>query len=351
MKGIFTKLILCALLVSGIVVKSNGQINLPVFENIIQGGGEDMSTYMNNYIAPFMNSFGTGIDNGWYNTAAPHESLGFDLTFYVSAVAVPTADKIFTFNESEYNALRLASGASTAELPTLMGGATDDLLVSTFTDPTLGPVSSPPFDAPPGFGEDLPANYVPVPMVQLAVGVVKKTELILRYAPTVTFGDDFEMTFFGIGVKHDFGQWIPGLKGAPVDLSVLLGYTNLNTTYSFGNNPVIQTSPDAEAAFDAGAFTFQVLASKQISVLTIYGGIGFNSVSSKFKMSGSYGYQDVSNPSVIVFVDDPVDLKFPLSGPRATLGFRLKVAVFALNVDYTLQKYNTITLGFGINVR
>ncbi|MFZ6000938.1 MAG: DUF6588 family protein [Bacteroidota bacterium] len=36
---------------------------------------------------------------------------------------------------------------------------------------------------------------------------------------------------------------------------------------------------------------------------------------------------------------------------RASAGLRLKLAVFTFHGDYTLQKYSTITAGFGISVR
>ena len=329
--------------------------SLPNFDEIIIAGGADMSTYMNHYIRPFMNSFGTGVANGWYNTAATHEPLGFDLTFYVSLVSVPDQDLTFNFLQSEYNNLRLATGGPDAVLPTLIGGTTGGLqFVSSVTDPVTGTeVTSPPFDVPGGVGEDIPTKNIPVPMLQLAVGVVKNTELIVRYAPTVTIGDDFELKFFGIGLKHDFKQWIPGIKTIPIDLSILIGYTNLNTDFFFSNTgtSVVQVSPGSKASFDARIWTVQALVSKKISVLTVYGGIGYNSINSEYDMTGEYGFQDVLDPPKTVFVEDPVSLEFPLNGFRATAGLRLKFAIFTLHADYTLQEYNTLTVGFGFSVR
>ena len=330
---------------------------LPNFDEIIIAGSEDMSTYMNHYIRPFMNSFGTGIANGWYNTAATHQPLGFDLTFYVSLVSVPDQDLSFNFLQSEYNNLRLATGGPDAVLPTLIGGTTGGLqFVSSVTDPVTGTVvNSPAFNVPKGVGEDIPTKNIPVPMVQLAVGIIKNTELIVRYAPTVTIGKekDFELKFFGIGVKHDFKQWIPGIKTVPIDLSILIGYTNLNTDFFFSNTgtSVVQVSSGSKASFDARIWTVQALVSKKISVLTVYGGIGYNSINSEYDMTGEYGFQDVLDPSKTVFVEDPVSLEFPLNGFRATAGLRLKFAIFTLHADYTLQEYNTLTVGFGFSVR
>ncbi|MCK7537016.1 MAG: hypothetical protein MZV63_41670 [Marinilabiliales bacterium] len=32
------------------------------------------------YISPYANGIGAGLSGGWYNTAKPHSTLGFDLT-------------------------------------------------------------------------------------------------------------------------------------------------------------------------------------------------------------------------------------------------------------------------------
>ena len=88
---------------------------------IIQAGGQDMNIYVGHYISPFMEAFGTGINAGWYNTAQTHEKLGFDISFTANIVVVPEENRLFTFLESDYSNLKLNSGATTAELPTLMG--------------------------------------------------------------------------------------------------------------------------------------------------------------------------------------------------------------------------------------
>jgi hypothetical protein len=346
--------ILCALLGFTIVLAApriNAQVFDPglSFDELIKGGGEDMSTYMGYYVEPFVNAFGTGIANGWYNTAAPHETLGFDLTVYGSFVSVPDEELFFTFLESDYNNLSLFSGGS-ADLPTMLGGETTVELVSTYTDSQSGQtVTSAPFAAPNGFGEDLPTNYVPVPMLQLGIGIPKNTELIVRYAPVVS-NNDLDLTFFGIGLKHDIKQWIPGIRTLPFDLSVLVGYTNLDMKVFLNSSDVIQGSDNREGIFDVTALTFQALVSKKVSVLTVYGGIGYNSVKSNFAMKGDYTIPtDV--PGVGFGVSDPVNLDYTLNGIRATVGLRVKLAVFTLHTDYTIQEYNTITCGLGISVR
>jgi hypothetical protein len=50
-------------------------------------------------------------------------------------------------------------------------------------------------------------------------------------------------------------------------------------------------------------------------------------------------------------IKDPLTLSTDSNGFRGTLGMRIRLAVIAFHADYSFQKYNTITGGFGINFR
>ena len=341
-------------IIAGILVVvsfTDSKAQFPDFGTLLASGSDDMSLYMHDYVQPFMNTYGTGISSGWYNTAAPHKSLGFDLTIYGSLVSVPSAEKTFQFLQNNYNSLRLSSGDTDTQMPTLLGGTTSEQIFADYTDPGTGQqIVTEQFNAPGGLEESLPTSKVPVPMIQFAIGIVKNTELIVRYAPAVSLGDDFTFKFFGLGIKHDIKQWIPGLKSFPLDLSILVGYTNLDTQYKFPTNGVVETT-DGVGFFDMNSWTFQALISKKISVITFYGSLGYNSVKSNFKMLGTYTIRDANNPLLSISIPDPVNIDFPISGFRTTLGMRLKLALFTFHADYTLQQYNTLTIGFGISVR
>jgi hypothetical protein len=59
-------------------------------------------------------------------------------------------------------------------------------------------------------------------MLQLGIGTFKKTNLIIRYTPSITY-NEFKTSMFGLGIKHDIMQWFPGLKRVPIDVAVLAG--------------------------------------------------------------------------------------------------------------------------------
>jgi hypothetical protein len=206
------------------------------------------------------------------------------------------------------------------------------------------------FDAPPGIDVEDFGGYVPVPMLQLGLGIVKNTDLKFRFVPTQKSEEEgYEIGLFGVGIMHDFKQWIPGLKQVPIDLSVFVGYTKLTTDFDLSDSDQSFTT-DGAASYNVSALTYQVLISKKLSVITFYAGLGFNRVSSEMKMTGTYNIETDTPGDPLVLID-PIDQNFDSSGPRGTLGMRLKLAIVTLHADYTIQDYNTISVGFGFSVR
>jgi hypothetical protein len=81
------------------------------------------------------------------------------------------------------------------------------------------------FSLPKGTGNP----YMPTPMLQLGIGLIKETEIMGRYMPTFSYGDS-KIGMWGIGLKHSVSQWVPFLKKIPVlNVSIMGGYTKLNS--------------------------------------------------------------------------------------------------------------------------
>lgn len=176
-------------------------------------------------------------------------------------------------------------------------------------------------------------------MLQLGFGLPKGIDIKLRLIPKIDLGDG-KFNLFGIGVMHDVKQYIPGIKNLPFDLSAFVGYTGMKLDVPLDPS----ANPNQKGIFEVKATTIQGIISKKISVVTFYGGLGYNIAKSNLALLGTY---DIGG----TMVTNPVDLNFAASGTRLTTGMRLKLAVFTFHADYTLQKYNALTFGFGINVR
>lgn len=298
------------------------------------------------YATPFMNSLTLSMNQGWYNTAKAHKIAGIDLTITANAMTIPESELFFDATKIGLKVVELDNSGANPNYPlapTLLGP--EDEPTFSYTDEATGMKET--FVGPGGIDLEgnLGKNWLPVPMANLGIGLPKGTDLKLRFTPTIDLGDDSSLKIFGVGIMHDVKQWIPGIKLLPFDLSGFVGYTHVKLDSYFDHN----TNPDQHGIFEMNATTIQGVISKQFSVLTLYGGLGYNIAKSNIAMKGTYDINGngEADPDEV----DPLDLKFAASGVRSTVGFRLKLAVLTLHADYTLQKYKCLTAGIGISVR
>ncbi|RLD22312.1 MAG: hypothetical protein DRI71_07675 [Bacteroidetes bacterium] len=348
------KTIKLAILSLALTVSTN---SFAQFEDFLLGGAEDANVLFGHYMTPFLKGMGYGFNNGWYNTAKPHESFGFDITLSFNAAIVPEVDQAFEFVASEYNFTRIQSGPTT--LPTLMGNNSTSVLENYINQQDLDP-NLPPgevvvgnYGAPDGIADDLKGYginqvAVPSPIVQVGLGLFKGTEIKVRWLPTIT-SDDFNYKYFGIGGMHSISQWLPVLKDMDfLDISAFVGYTKISAGYNIpaGNIAGVNQS----AIFEVNTLTYQILASAHISVITGYIGLGMDNFTTTFQMLGTYDIYP--NEPLVPALVDPIDLRAEGHGSfRTTLGARLKLAILTLHFDYTIREYNTMTAGLGFSFR
>ena len=317
----------CGLFVS---IRSSAQSDL---DNLLKGSQADANYLAQGYLEPVLNAVGSGLAQGWYNTAAPHKKWGFDLTINVSSIQFPSSELAYHVDNTKLTTLNIISPAN-GMAPTVIGAD-----VSPVYNYKATPTGT--FNGPPGVNiQDIPLGGLPLPMVNLGLGIPWNTELKFRYGSYSGSGGT-KFSLFGVGVVHDIKQHIPGIKLAPFDLSAFVGYTTMSSEVGFDS-----ANPSQIGKADFSATTIQGLIGKKFSVLTVYGGIGYNFSSGSFKVLGSF--PDSTTGATLV---DPVSLSSSISGPRATAGLRLKLAIFTLHGDYTFQRYNTLTVGFGFSVR
>ncbi len=330
------------------------------FGSFLEAGTADAEKLLEGYLEPAFLGFGYGINSGWYNTAKPHKLLGFDITPTVSFAFVPSSAEFFTIDDSEFTNLEVIGtldingnlGPGITSSPTLFGPNLPNeelpFLRYTSDNGTPGDTSDDTqvsISAPTGLGldEEIGFSAVPSGMVQVGIGLMKNTELKLRIIPKIESTNDqgqtdFSFEMFGVGFMHDLKQWVPGFKQLPIDVSGFIGWNRMKTT--------IALDPDfgQSATFSTSSFTLQGLVSKQLAILTLFGGVGIANTRTKFDLLGEYETEGGT------FVD-PISFDFASTGPRINLGFRLKLLILTLHADYAIQKYSTLTTGIGISVR
>jgi len=311
-------------------------------DRLLLAGEEDAALLIEGYISPAVNTLTHGIVNGWYNTAKTHKPLGFDIMITMNVAFVPDEDLF-------YDVAGLPLKEVVPVFPPPEGAPT--VFGSDRVAPIYDFINNPgnPFEGPTGVNleEAIGGNYVPVPLLQVGIGLIKNTDLKVRFLPTVST-DDFEIKYFGIGLTHDIKQHIPGLAKTPIDLSIFFGYTSSSNEIKLSGVIPDTGGGDQSGVIDIDAFTYQLLFSKSFSVLTIYTGVGGNLLYSDVLMKGTY-VLDPTDPTLTLV--DPISIELDDHEARFTAGLRLKLGFFTLHSDYTFQKYNILSMGIGVSVK
>ena len=297
---------------------------------------DDATKFLEAYFSPLGQSFGAGLNNGWYNTAKPHKLGGFDLTFTLNAVSIPNDMQHFDPNNID-------NFSSNSTTPTILGAGEGSEITynnngnsMTFNMPNQG---------------TLKKSLIPIPILNAGIGLIKKTELDFRYIPTYNYNLGFagkgSVALWGIGLKHDLLQWIPVIGNAiPVSLSLQTGYTQLNTSFSVVDP---NSSVNQDVSLNINATTINLIVSKKLLMITAYGGVGYNSSVTKFSSETSFNVGTSTNP---VAMNIPVEMKFESQNEmRANIGLRFNLAIIALQANHTFSKYPVTTIGAGISLR
>lgn len=332
-------LIITALVAFGTNAQDIGQI--------IAGSKVDANRYLTSYMEPFGKGEILNMGRGWFNTGKVHKFLGFDISLGAQLSSVPTEKQSFVFRNADYpESFKLKDAAITsAILPTFMGdGASQILSVSTTVN---GKPVTYEFNTPNGIKNDF--QFVPLPIVQLGIGLIKHTELKLRYFPKTNISNT-EIGVFGVGVQHEFSDYLPFIKKVPfLHLSALAAYNTTNASYDLTDKGVAGTNQKVDLKMSA--FTVQGIASVKFALLEIYTSLGYTTGKADVNLNGSYTitYKDQSTipPSnYSVTVVDPVALSYNNSGVSSTTGIRLNLLFLKIYGDYTFANYN----GFGAGV-
>ncbi|MDE0536871.1 DUF6588 family protein [Tenacibaculum sp. L6] len=312
---------------------------------------DDASKLTNAYLDPAMKGFIYSMNNGWYHTAKVHKKFGFDITIGANLSFIPEKDEIFNLTK-----LGLSSNTTYNQNTTATVAGSNSIAPAelTYTTTIEGETVEANFTMPEGVKEDLPANAVPAPSIQVGVGLPFKLEAMVRYVPQVG-SDDVKGGLFGIGVKKEITDWFGPMDKTPLHVSLLAGYTNMNVDYTIGNVDGEVSTRDAAAEFKLNSYTVQAIASLNFPVINIYGGVGYNGGSTKLNMLGDYTLTyETGNPlqpTVQETITDPLKLKNNAGGFNTTLGARLSLGFFKIFGSYTLQEYNSVNAGIAFSFR
>lgn len=310
------------------------------------------------YVAPIVNGFGSNLNSGWFAYPPDAVRLGFTArlrvvgngTFFSSDEENFNASGTFRYNSEQADAILANSGitpgssgyqAAHAELlskewavsfsgPTIIGSE-DEYFKVKFAGGTVAGQQVDPYEEVLedvyGYLDGL--SLFPSANLQLTVGTVMGTNLVIRWFPSIDIEDLGKFTFYGFGLIHNTNVWFK--NPLPVDLSVGAYYQSLEVGDIFKSN----------------ATKFALYASKTFGdVFAVTPYLGLSTELSETTVSYDYDYDTPAGP-------ETVNVAFDLKAENSvafTGGLSFKLAVVNLNIDYKAANSGTITAGISFGV-
>ncbi|MFD0860663.1 DUF6588 family protein [Sungkyunkwania multivorans] len=311
---------------------------------LLAAGIADAQRYTTDYIAPANEGLMYGMSNGWFNSAESKPLAGFEVSIVGNYSPIKDEKKGFVLNTASYQNLQFVDGSTGKSVSTALGDI-DGIRVFAESEVAPGVTERVEFDLPSGLASEN-INFIPTAFLQVSVGVIKGTELKARFFPKVN-SNDVKVGFYGVGLQHELTQWLPAEKLWPVAVSGLIGYTRLDGSYDFTSTNIVD---GANQRFEttASTWSFQLIASTKLPVINFYGSIGYLSGKSDTDILGTYVVRQ--GPFQQTF-EDPFSVSNDASGTRLTVGTKLKLAFFRLNLDYTVAEFNNLSIGLNFGFR
>jgi hypothetical protein len=282
------------------------------------------------YIGPLSSGLAAALNSGFYHTADVHEVLGFDIGFRVMGSFVPgdldtfqpvLPDTVTVEGRTFYDPYGPAgsSGAS----PTVAGEGDGIVLTpqGEFRDSLLA-YGQNPADWNVRFPQGFDIPIAPYAAIQGALGIPLGTELVLRFIPSFTPSDDVgSIRMIGGAIKHSLDQWFT--DDPALNVAVAFGFQH----FQVGDY------------LDANSTQFSLIASKKLSLLTLYGAGTLENAN----LDISYEFEpDIG-------VDVPFELQrveFTQETPNDVtlkLGTTLSLGPVGLSVEYTVASRDVLT--------
>lgn len=327
------------------------------FSALIQAGPADGSALLKAYADPLFKGLGLGLNDGWNNTAKTKQLFHFDLRIGGSALFVSNADKTFDVTKIGLSSHIGPADPNQTIAPTFGGETSSSGPSLNIYDNNGRKIGS--FNTPSG-----QTSVIPVPQVQLTIGLIGNTDLTLRGAPSVTVNSYGSLNSYGFGLKHNIMQDFFGKKVkklVPFDLAVAFGYSRLNLTIPLAVNPQYGAQPkDAQQSTDfsnqhiAGKFDNfigQLIFSKKLAWFTPFVSVAYNSTKTNIVSIGNYpvitGANLAFQPTYTTYTNPITINENSVDGMRADIGFQLNLGFFKFYASGSLAEYKSVNAGLG----
>jgi hypothetical protein len=314
--------------------------------NILSAGLGDAEKFSNAYLSPVPEGAMRSISNGWYNSADSKPLGGFEISIIGNMANFKNKEKKKTFllDTAEYENLKFNDGSTSKFVSTALGDLQGiDAYVE--DEVALGVTERADFELPTGLASEN-INFIPSAFIQVAVGISRGTEIKARFLPKINT-NEASIGLYGLGLQHEFTQYLPAEKFFPVSISGIIGYTHLDGTYDFTNTNIV-AGENQRIDVVMNTWLFQAVTSTKLPIINFYGGLGYLIGKSNTNILGTYRVQ--SGPFQQTYTD-PFSIAKDVNGLRATIGAKLKLGFFRLHADYTLSEFNSLSIGMNFGFR
>jgi hypothetical protein len=257
------------------------------------------------YIQPLADMFGANMQAGLYHSAAIPSS-GFHFSFQIIGMGSMLDD-----SQKEYVAPTPEGWTpATFKTATIFGGKGTE--VSHATIPGLK------YKGSDGIFN---TKFVPLAVPQITIGSLYGTEVSIRFVPIPKMSEEKfpSGSLWGVGLRHSISQYI---DHSPLDIAV----GGFVSSFKFGD------------LIDFKGYSFGAQASKELSILTLYGGLSYEKSDMNLKFQ-------TTDPTVPPLVD------MNLGGAntfRATVGAHLSLWIIHLFADANFGSVTNFSAGIGL---
>ncbi len=328
---------------------------------LIQGGIDDGVKMLDAYLLPLNRAIMVGADNTMYNKIAGNDDFRrFSISLQVPLVFIPDVDKTFDVDKLGLkNVEAVDAGNSIAQ--SVFGDSASTIKLGSTTKVTIpfsGTKRLYTFDSPKGSGLD----FIPLPTISAAYHM-KYTNLSLGLIPWITIpNSDVRLRLVNANIHQDLAMFFGFLEDMPLAVSVMAGYYQFNAHADLYVRPEGVNVPVTLTGQASGPYDNQVLdvnyssvyfggyASLHAGMLTVFGGVGYNTAFSNLKLLGTYPvYSKASAVGVVVTdIDDPIDTHSSYSRLKGDVGVRFDTNHFLIQANYTIAAYGGpgLVIGF-----
>ncbi len=320
-------------------------------ESLLAAGIEDAQRFSQSYFSPASDAIIYGMSSGWFNTAKSKKSFRFEVSVIGNLSFSNSDSKSFNLNTADYNNLSFGnfqSGPISRNVATALGENNPSIeMIATVEDPDSNQSVQIPIELPQGLASE-GINFVPTGFVQASIGLIKGFELKARFLPEVNT-EDIDSKFYGFGLQNELTELIPFDKALPVRIAAIAGYSRYEGEFRFNDSDIV-SGVNRRIESEAESWLFAAIVSTKLPVINFYGSLGYVTGNSTTSLLGQYnldtGINSVDSQPLI----DPFSITSDVSGARATLGFKLKLAFFRLHADYSFQEFNTASVGISLGI-